>query len=353
MPQHIITDEFTDNEKMAIVEAVAVNFISYDVLSQKYNTMPHVIKHFVRSNGFKLPPKDLSEFPDFPRKSNDMSLEEYKKITRKYWNNRIRDKRQVEKKATVDLRVQQSLENLTPKELTSHPDFPKHMAGVNKMEYAALVDQYWINQRKRKMTEDQVYQISESGKKRKIGDFSQEELQTVFDQRVLLSISKETVAEKHETDVAIINEIISNHNLKKQKRNACLKQKMMKSEDEKEALAESMKMMGSFNCDLCQVKCPGQTALAAHLAGKPHKGKLDFDCSICQVQCPCQKTMASHLSGKQHKKKLEMSQRPDGGTKFRCEVCDIETSNQGGLDQHLIGKNHQKKAAKLEIKAEN
>ena len=97
------------------------------------------------------------------------------------------------------------------------------MAGVNKMEYAALVDQYWINQRKRKMTEDQVNPISESGKKRKIGDFSQEELQTVFDQRVLLSISKETVAEKHETDVAIINEIISNHNLKKQKRNAYLK----------------------------------------------------------------------------------------------------------------------------------
>ena len=117
----------------------------------------------------------------------------------------------------------------------------------------------------------------------------------------------------------------------------------------------------------------GQTALAAHLAGKPHKKKLEmsqklneseipencsvkkmdtgilaFDCSVCQVQCPCQKTMASHLSGKQHKKKLEMSQKPTEA-QFRCEVCDIETSNQGGLDQHLIGKNHQKKAAKLVI----
>ena len=181
----------------------------------------------------------------------------------------------MEKKATVDLRVQQSLENLTPKELTSHPDFPKHMAGVNKMEYAAMVDQYWINQRKRKMTEDQVNQISESGKKRKIGDFSQEELQTVFDQRVLLSISKETVAEKHETDVAIINEIISNHNLKKQKRNAYLKQKMMKSEDEKEALAESMKMMGSFNCDLCQVKCPGMDFFISGYLTQKHLFNLD------------------------------------------------------------------------------
>ena len=41
----------------------------------------------------------------------------------------------------------------------------------------------------------------------------------IVDERVLLSISKETVAEKHETDVSVVNEIITNYNLKQHEEN--------------------------------------------------------------------------------------------------------------------------------------
>ena len=114
------------------------------------------------------------------------------------------------------MRVQQSLENLTPKDLTSHPDFPKQSEGVSNMGYAIMIDQYWTNLRKRKMTEIQPDQNSDPIKKRKMEDFDEKEQQAVFDQRVVLSISKETVADKHGTDVSVINEIIHQINIKQQ-----------------------------------------------------------------------------------------------------------------------------------------
>ena len=84
--------EFNDDEKSAIVTKSVVNFVNKEVLSQKYNTMPHVIGHFVHGMGFRYPPKDMSEYPDWPRKSNEMSLDEYRKVIRKYWNKKTRSK---------------------------------------------------------------------------------------------------------------------------------------------------------------------------------------------------------------------------------------------------------------------
>ena len=40
-------DDFSDDEKNAIVEDCAINLISPNVLSRKYNTMPYVICNFV------------------------------------------------------------------------------------------------------------------------------------------------------------------------------------------------------------------------------------------------------------------------------------------------------------------
>ena len=175
-------------------------------------------------------------------------------VFRKTLANSAFDKRQKEKKASTERRVQQSLENLIPKQLTSYPDFPKESEGDTKIGYAAKIDEYWTNQRKRKLTEDQPDQNSDPMKKRKMEDFSEEEQNVVYDQRVLLSVSKETVAEMNDTDVGVINEIISDHNIKQQIKNANFKVKKIKNEDEKE---EALKMIGTFNCDLCQVKCPG------------------------------------------------------------------------------------------------
>ena len=70
-------------------------------------------------------------------------------------------------------------------------------------------------------------QIYVAAKKRKIEDFSEEERKIVFNERVLLSISKETVAERHDSEVSVVNEIIVNHHLKQQKEKATLKQRKM------------------------------------------------------------------------------------------------------------------------------
>lgn len=76
---------------------------------------------------------------------------------------------------------------------------------------------------------------------------------------------------------------------------------------------------------------------------QPMKVDFKFSCSTCQVQCPCETALNAHLAGKQHKKKLESAKL----TIFCCGVCKIETSNQGGLDMHMAGKSHLKKLAKL------
>jgi len=299
------SDDFSDNEKKTIVEDCAIKLISHRVLRQKYNTMSHVICNFVRASGFSVAPNDLSEYLDYPKKSDDISLDEYKIITKKY----LTEKRQEKEKAARELKVQKIIENLIPEDSTDHPNFPELLAGVTKE-----IDQYWINRGmetlKRKMSGFEPVQNSDLPKKRKIEDFSEEEQKIVFDERTLLPISKETVAERHKANIHVVDEIITNYNLKPRK-NATLRQKMIKSDFEKRDLVEdsSVEMIGTFNCSICQVQCPCQTALADHLAGKKHK-KLSQNTHGCQ---------------------------------FRCDICNIETTSQYNLDQHLAGEKHRKR----------
>ena len=101
-----LPDSFSEDEKRAIVEECTVNLIEPRVLSEKYNTTVFAIRHFVYEKGMKLPPEDLSRYPDFPKKSEEMSAEEYQDILKKYWKARKkRLHRENKKKEKTELRA--------------------------------------------------------------------------------------------------------------------------------------------------------------------------------------------------------------------------------------------------------
>merc|ERR1712080_225562 len=80
-----LIDDFSADEREAIVEDCTVNLIGPKKLSQKYNTLAFVITRIVQIAGLPVTPDNLSKFPDYPLKSDDMSQEEYKTVIKKYW----------------------------------------------------------------------------------------------------------------------------------------------------------------------------------------------------------------------------------------------------------------------------
>ena len=86
-------DNFSEDEKKEIVEDCVMNLIGPKTLCQKHNTLTHVICTFVREKGYQVPPEDLSNHPDFPKKSDDISDDDYKTILKKYWKDRRKQKK--------------------------------------------------------------------------------------------------------------------------------------------------------------------------------------------------------------------------------------------------------------------
>ena len=147
-------DDFSDDEKKIIVEECSVKLIGPRVLSQKYNTMHYIINHFVKEAGFyRSFPDDLTNFPDFPKRSDEMTQEEYQGILQTYWkkrqNKRTSEKRYQKRKAAKETNVNDILENWIPDDLTEHPDFPEYLDGFTHEVYAKKIENYWAN-RKRK-----------------------------------------------------------------------------------------------------------------------------------------------------------------------------------------------------------
>jgi len=95
-------EDFDDDEKKMIVDECTVNLIGPTILSKKYNTMTFVITKFVRNAGLSVTPDDLSMYPDFPKKSDDMSQEEYQIIIKKYWKSK-KNRRELERKKAAKL----------------------------------------------------------------------------------------------------------------------------------------------------------------------------------------------------------------------------------------------------------
>merc|ERR1711874_855928 len=168
---------------------------------QKHNTMACIIWSFVREEGFvQVTPDDLSEYPDYPRKPDDMSKEDYYAILKQYWNKKKVEIYNRKRKAARELKAQDILEKMMPEDLTGHPNFPEYLDGVTLADYAHKVEIYWIKRRK-----------EQEPKKLKMNDFSEEEQKNIFDECMKKSrrMTLEKVAIKHSTIVRVINEIIS------------------------------------------------------------------------------------------------------------------------------------------------
>ena len=70
-------DDFSDDEKKSVVEDCTVNLIGPKVLSQKYKTTIFVIRRIVSKTGLSITPDDLSLYPDFPKKTEEMTEEQF------------------------------------------------------------------------------------------------------------------------------------------------------------------------------------------------------------------------------------------------------------------------------------
>ena len=98
-------DEFGDDEKKAIIEEATVDMVGAVKLSEKYSTMVSVVRTIVHKAGFFLAPDDLSKYPDFPVKPDEMSVDDYQKILKKYL------KRQKNKRAKINMQNKRDNEN--------------------------------------------------------------------------------------------------------------------------------------------------------------------------------------------------------------------------------------------------
>ena len=298
-------DDFSDSEKVSIVEDCVMNLMGPKKLSEKYNTLVPVVCQFIRAMGFQNAPDNLSNFPDYPKKSDDISIEEYKKITKKYWKKRVKDKSKEKKREDLKTKVQHTLENLVPENLADYPDFPEFSRGDTKRVYAEKIEYYWENRKKnnlkRKLPDSQAGEGSEFweslGKKKKVEDFSELEQNTIVEERSNKRMSPEVVAEKHNTSVDVIKKIITNHNFRQKAKNAAWRQKVNSDVDKNSLVWD------------------GSAEMIAR-----------YECSICSTECPDQTSLDEHLNGKQHKKKLDMSLRPVGH-KFECKIQNINIKN--------------------------
>ena len=70
-------NDFSDDEKRAVIEDCTVNLIGPKVLSQKYKTTIFVIRRIVSKTGLSITPDDLSLYPDFPKKTEEMTEDQY------------------------------------------------------------------------------------------------------------------------------------------------------------------------------------------------------------------------------------------------------------------------------------
>ena len=60
-------EDFSENEIKFMIEENTMNLIGPLKLSQKFNTMPFVVNHFVRNAGLTITPDDLSLYPNLPK----------------------------------------------------------------------------------------------------------------------------------------------------------------------------------------------------------------------------------------------------------------------------------------------
>ena len=98
-------DDFNEDDKKSIIEDCTVNLIGPKALSLKHNTMVYVIRCFVRAEGLLTTPDDLSQYPGYPKKSEDMSLKDYQKEIKKFWNTRKQKEKSLKKMIGSEFKI--------------------------------------------------------------------------------------------------------------------------------------------------------------------------------------------------------------------------------------------------------
>ena len=98
-------DDFNEDDKKSIIEDCTVNLIGPKALSLKHNTMVYVIRCFVRAEGLLTTPDDLSQYPGYPKKSEDMSLKDYQKEIKKFWNTRKQKEKTLKKMIGSEFKI--------------------------------------------------------------------------------------------------------------------------------------------------------------------------------------------------------------------------------------------------------
>merc|ERR1712083_290034 len=131
--------DFSDAEKETLIKEGTIDMIGPKVLSQKYNTMVTIIRCIVKATGLNLTPDDVSKYPDYPKISDDMPLDVYRTVMKKYWNEYRKGKKK-EYRADKVLKI---LTTQNPEDLTNHPDFPEFRDGESYNDYADRIEQYW------------------------------------------------------------------------------------------------------------------------------------------------------------------------------------------------------------------
>ena len=138
-------------------------------MGKKYNTSEFTIRRFV------IPPNDVHNHPDFPRKSKNTTEKEYDKKVEKYYEKhdlkQMKDFSEDEKNAVIEdgtLKlmgpkklsekykssiwvvkniIQKAGFPSTPDELSRFPDFPVRTQSMSDGDFQETVKKYWKNKK--------------------------------------------------------------------------------------------------------------------------------------------------------------------------------------------------------------
>jgi len=170
-------DDFSEEEKLKMFEDCVIQKVDLKLLSTRYNTKEKEIRNIMKALGFHQIPHTWSKHPEFPEKSDSMSLKEYSEAISKYYQHLTDSEtkmdvkngsefQDVEKKIVEDCLVKryhkikiaktynksvQEIGNILknagfsqiPKNWSKHPNFPKKMDGMSPEEYCKTVEAYW------------------------------------------------------------------------------------------------------------------------------------------------------------------------------------------------------------------
>merc|ERR1712109_203878 len=233
-------DDFSVEEKKEIVRECTVNLIGPKKLSEKYKTIPSVIARIVKKAGFPITPDFLSKYPDLPKKSEDMSDEEFQKVMKKYWNEqkkkkhkekREKVKQREEKKKQLKETTSKAMENesalqsdqgdnqqnpineskkknskyptFSPQNpvfielLKDYPDYPQSNEGMSKKDYQTAVKKYF----------------KLKGLKHK-ENFTEPEKKEIVKECIVNLIGPKRLSQKHKTMAYVIRHIVEEKHFK-------------------------------------------------------------------------------------------------------------------------------------------